>query len=170
MNWMTKSRLFLPAEKDRYGNITMLGYPKAMSLNVTLFLLISDYRLLNYVPLSVLFKVDWLVTYIIMCTLVVSTIVIILMWGYRIHITNQHIQFKYLYGSRMVNYEDIRRIRLSTWSLYRNILIYDKGGRKYRIPFGGVNINEVVELLIHKCGVQRCKELSDKMESMKTGH
>lgn len=167
---ITTNKMFLPAEKDRYGNIRMSGHPMAVNLFLTVLLLMGAVYLLNQFPFSMWTEFNGPVPIIVVFIVVGSVIAIIRIWRYRIMITDQHVKFLDLYGSQTIKYEDIKKVGLYTRSLYKNILIYDKIGRRYSVPFGGVGTNEIAELFNSKCGVQRCKELNDKMELMKKGH
>lgn len=163
-----KSKIFLPAERNGLGDIRMAGLPKAVNIFFTVAFLLADAYIFKLIPIRISTEFNWTVATIYIFLIVGSAYAITRIWRLRVIFTDQHVKFQDLNGSQMVRYEDIKTVGYIGWpSLYKQILIYDKIEQRYGIPFGGVGTNEIAELLIRKCGLQRCEELNDKLELIK---
>lgn len=162
-----KSKIFLPAERNGLGDIVIDGCPKVVSIIFSVLCLsIPAYVLYAFANSSI--DIDGLMILVLIIAVVGPLTAAISLWKYKIIFTDYNIKFTFLLGSRAVKYEDISKISFaSKSSSNKQIVIYDNIGRRYSIPAGGAGTNEIVELLVSKCGLQRCMKLVEQMESIK---
>lgn len=162
-----KSKMFLPAERNGLGNIVIDGCPKAVSIIFTvLCLFIPVYVVYTFANSSM--DIDGLMILVLLVAVVGPLTAAISLWRYKIIFTDYNIKFQFFLKNRAVKYEDIEKISFASKnSSNTHIGVYDNLGRRYDIPVGGAGTNEIVELLVSKCGTQRCMNLVEKMESIK---
>jgi hypothetical protein len=162
-----KSKMFLPAEKNGLGNIVIDGCPKAVSSIFTvLCLAVPAYVLYSFANSSL--DIDGLMILVLIVAVAGPLTAAISLWNYKIIFTDYNIKFRFLLKNRAVKYEDIQKISFASKNRSnKHIGVYDNLGRRYDIPVGGAGTNEIVDLLVNKCGTQCCMKLVETMESIK---
>lgn len=170
MKLTRKEKIFLPAKRDRFGNIVVGRMIKKGKFVATAILL-----LILVVMLLLIFLFDGILEFMEanprvgllfmgLCSLYVWVFTYI--WTSKVIIADKYIKVYSLWNRRIINFEDVEKVGF-VWKYGGFFVIRSKRERGIFFPFGEVGTVELVELFIRKCNLESCMEVYDEVEIIK---